>query len=218
MNLRFKFDCEKEWLVVEVPPNLLLAYNETKNDRRNSIILYSILFVLSLFLYCNSQAMLLPIFYGNEFGAIFIITTIISIFLLTKWIFNKTPESIELFCCIMISDFDKYIDGIIDQLSDIISHNNRIKNGITEHTAQKIEKTIITAQKLKELNAECMDLDYDLRENIKLIESNIDNLYGLKIKKVTYNNEKKNTKRRKRGRNSTFSIHRSNNDHRQKRK
>ena len=212
MNLRFKFDCEEQWSIVEVPPNLLLAYEETKTERRNSIFLYLTLTILSLLFYYNSQAKILPVLIGNEWGVISIIATIVSFSFLVKWICNKTPESIKLFCCIMIKNFDTYIDGIIDPLDAALSHNNRIMSKMPEKFAKKIEKTLITAQKLKEINIECMDSQYDLHDNIQFIEKYIDDLYGLKIERVVYKNEKIKGKKRCRSRGSTFSFRRSNNN------
>ena len=49
LNLKFKFDCEEQWNIVEVPPNLMLAIKETTRQRRNNILLYSVLVLLSLF-------------------------------------------------------------------------------------------------------------------------------------------------------------------------
>ena len=47
----------------------------------------------------------------------------------------------------------------------------------SQNIAKKIEKTLITAQKLKEINAECMDSQYDLHDNIKFVEKYIDLLH-----------------------------------------
>ena len=212
MNLRFKFDCEEQWNVVEVPPNLLLAYEETKIERRNSIFLYLTLTILFFFFWCNSQTKRLPILTGNEWGAIFIIAAIISLSFLIKWICNKTPESIELFCCIMIKNFDTYIDSIIDPLDEALSHNNRVMSRMPEKFAKKIEKTSITAQKLKEINAECIDPQYDLHDNINFIEEHIDDLYGLKIEKIVYKNKEINGGKRRKNKGSTFSFRRPNNN------
>jgi hypothetical protein len=212
MNLKFKFDCEEQWSIVEVPPNLLLAYEETKAERRNSIFLYLMLTILSFFFCYNSQAKILPILIGKEWGAISIIAVTVFLSLLIKWMCNRTPESIELFCCIMIKNFDTYIDDIIGPLDAALSHNNRIMSRMPEKFAKKIEKTLITAQKLKEINAECMDSQYDLHDNIQFVEKYIDDLYGLKIEKVVYKNEKIKGEKRRRSRGSTFSFRRPNNN------
>lgn len=211
MNLRFKFDCEKQWSIVEVPPNLLLAHAATKIERRNNIFLYLTLTILSLLFCYNSQVKVFQIFTGNEWGAIFIIAAVVFLSFLIKWMCNRTPESIELFCCIMIQNFDTYIDDIINTLDASLSHNNRITSGMPERLAKKIEKTLITAQKLKEMNAECMDSQNDLHDDIQFVEKYIDDLYGLKIERVVYKNEKKGEKRR-RNRGSTFSFRRPNNN------
>lgn len=212
MNLRFKFDCEEQWSIVEVPPNLLLAHVATKIERRNNIFLYLTLTILSLLFYYNSQAKVFQILTGNEWGAIFIIAAVVFLSFLIKWMCNRTPESIELLCCIMIQDFDTYIDDIISTLDAALSHNNRITSGMSEKLAKKIEKTLITAQKLKEMSAECIDSQSGLYEDVQFVEKYIDDLYGLKIEKVVYKNEKIKSKKGRRSRGSTFSFRRPNNN------
>lgn len=212
MNLRFKFDCEEQWSIVEVPPNLLLAHEATKIERRNNIFLYLTLTILSLLFCYNSQAKVLQVLTGNEWGTIFIIATAVFLSFLIKWMCNRTPESIELLCCIMTQNFDIYIDDIISTLDEALSHNNRIASGMPESLAKKIEKTLITAQKLKEINAECMDSQSDLHDDIQFVEKYIDDLYGLEIERVVYKNEKNKGEKRRRNRGSTFSFRRPNNN------
>ena len=44
MNLEFKFNCEQNSTIVEIPPNLLFAYKESVSEKINSIIVYFVLF------------------------------------------------------------------------------------------------------------------------------------------------------------------------------
>ena len=131
-------------------------------------------------------------------GVTFLIFAILSCFCLifwAKWIFDDTPRSLKIFCIIMISNFEKYIDNIINSLDIKLSHSNRSLGKTSAFHAYKIEKTIVTAQRLKELRFGCLDGGDDLRGNIKFIKDNIDGLYGLKIKKVKYEKKQKNQKR-----------------------
>ena len=170
MNLKFKFDCEKKWTVVDVPPNLMLAIKETTQQRKNSILLYSVLTLLSLFLYANATRNIIPIFLGYSWGAIFVITTIVFTALLTKWILDKKSESLRLFCCIMTKGFDQYIDNIIDPICEMLSHEYIVQYRLPNSEVKKLEKIVITAQLLKELHSECLDEDYEIHENVSFLE------------------------------------------------
>lgn len=190
MNLKFKFDCEKKWTVVEVPPNLMLAIKETTQQRRNNILLYSVLVLLSLFLYINATRNIIPIFLGYSWGAIFVITTIVFTALLAKWILDKKPESLKLFSCIMIKGFDQYIDSIINPICEMLSHEYIIQYKLPNSEAKKLEKMVITAQLLKELHNECLDGDYEIHENVSFLEKHIGDIEGFNIERVNYENRK----------------------------
>ena len=207
MNLRFKFDCEKMWTVVEVPPNLMLAIKETKQQRRNNILLYSVLVLLSLFLYVNATRNIIPLFLGYSWGAIFVITTIVFTILLVKWILNKKPESLKLFCCIMIKEFDQYIDSIINPICEMLSHEYIVQYKLPNSEAKKLEKMVVTAQLLKELHNECLDEDCGIHENVNFLEKHIWDIEGFSIEKVNYENRK--AKKHKKNRRTTIPVRRS---------
>ena len=207
MNLKFKFDCEKKWTVVDVPPNLMLAIKETTQQRKNSILLYSVLTLLSLFLYANATRNIIPIFLGYSWGAIFIITTIVFTALLTKWILDKKSESLRLFCCIMTKGFDQYIDNIIDPICEMLSHEYIVQYRLPNSEVKKLEKIVITAQLLKELHSECLDEDYEIHESVSFLEKHIWDIEGFKIERVNYENKK--AKKHKRNRRPAIPIRRS---------
>lgn len=207
MNLKFKFDCEKKWTVVDVPPNLMLAIKETTQQRKNSILLYSVLTLLSLFLYANATRNIIPIFLGYSWGAIFVITTIAFTALLTKWILDKKSESLRLFCCIMTKGFDQYIDNIIDPICEMLSHEYIVQYRLPNSEIKKLEKIVITAQLLKELHSECLDEDYEIHENVSFLEKHIWDIEGFNIEKVNYENKK--AKKHKRNRRPAIHIRRS---------
>ena len=207
MNLKFKFDCEKKWTVVDVPPNLMLAIKETTQQRRNSILLYSVLTLLSLFLYANATRNIIPIFLGYSWGAIFVITTIVFTTLLTKWILDKKSESLRLFCCIMTKGFDQYIDNIIDPICEMLSHEYIVQSRLPNSEVKKLEKIVITAQLLKELHSECLDEDYEIHENVSFLEKHIWDIEGFNIERVNYENKK--AKKHKRNRRPAIPIRRS---------
>lgn len=207
MNLKFKFDCEKKWTVVDVPPNLMLAIKETTQQRKNSILLYSVLTLLSLFLYANATRNIIPIFLGYSWGAIFVITTIVFTTLLTKWILDKKSESLRLFCCIMTKGFDQYIDNIIDPICEMLSHEYIVQYRLPNSEVKKLEKIVITAQLLKELHSECLDEDYEIHENVSFLEKHIWDIEGFNIERVNYENKK--AKKHKRNRRPAIPIRRS---------
>lgn len=207
MNLKFKFDCEKKWTVVDVPPNLMLAIKETTQQRRNSILLYSVLTLLSLFLYANATRNIIPIFLGYFWGAIFVITTIAFTVLLTKWILDKKSESLRLFCCIMTKGFDQYIDNIINPICEMLSHEYIVQYRLPNSEVKKLEKIVITAQLLKELHSECLDEDYEIHENVSFLEKHIWDIEGFNIERVNYENKK--AKKHKRNRRPAIPIRRS---------
>ena len=207
MNLKFKFDFEKKWTVVDVPPNLMLAIKETTQQRRNSILLYSVLTLLSLFLYANATRNIIPIFLGYSWGAIFVITTIVFTTLLTKWILDKKSESLRLFCCIMTKGFDQYIDNIIDPICEMLSHEYIVQYRLPNSEVKKLEKIVITAQLLKELHSECLDEDYEIHENVSFLEKHIWDIEGINIERVNYENKK--AKKHKRNRRPAIPIRRS---------
>lgn len=207
MNLKFKFDCEKKWTVVDVPPNLMLAIKETTQQRRNSILLYSVLTLLSLFLYANATRNIIPIFLGYSWGAIFVITTIVFTVLLTKWILDKKSESLRLFCCIMTKGFDQYIDNIINPICEMLSHEYIVQHRLPNSEVKKLEKMAITAQLLKELHSECLDEDYEIHENVSFLEKHIWDIEGFNIERVNYENKK--AKKHKRNRRPAIPIRRS---------
>ena len=207
MNLKFKFDCEKKWTVVDVPPNLMLAIKETTQQRKNSILLYSVLALLSLFLYANATRNIIPIFLGYSWGAIFVTTTIVFTVLLTKWILDKKSESLRLFCCIMTKGFDQYIDNIIDPICEMLSHEYIVQYRLPNSEVKKLEKIVITAQLLKELHSECLDEDYEIHENVSFLEKHIWDIEGFNIERVNYENKK--AKRHKRNRRPAIPVRRS---------
>lgn len=207
MNLKFKFDCEKKWTVVDVPPNLMLAIKETTQQRKNSILLYSALTLLSLFLYANATRNIIPIFLGYSWGAIFVITTIVFTTLLTKWILDKKSESLRLFCCIMTKGFDQYINNIIDPICKMLSHEYIVQYRLPNSEVKKLEKIVITAQLLKELHSECLDEDYEIHENVSFLEKHIWDIEGFNIERVNYENKK--AKKHKRNRRPAIPIRRS---------
>lgn len=207
MNLKFKFDCEKKWTVVDVPPNLMLAIKETTQQRKNSILLYSVLTLLSLFLYANATRNIIPIFLGYSWGAIFVTTTIVFTVLLTKWILDKKSESLRLFCCIMTKGFDQYIDNIIDPICEMLSHEYIVQYRLPNSEVKKLEKIVITAQLLKELHSECLDEDYEIHENVSFLEKHIWDIEGFNIERVNYENKK--AKKHKRNRRPAIPIRRS---------
>ena len=206
MNLKFKFDCEEAWTVVEVPPNLMLAIKEATQQRRSNILLYSVLVLLSLFLYVNAIQNIIPIFLGHYCGAIFVIATIVFTAILVKWILDKKPESLKLFCCIMIDGFDQYIDSIINQICEMLSHEYIIQYKLPNSEAKKLEKIVITAQLLKELHNECLDGNYEIHENASFLEEHIWDIEGFSIKRVNYENRK--AKKHKRNRRPTIHFRR----------
>ena len=214
MNLKFKFDCEKKWTVVEVPPNLMLAIKETTQQRRNNILLYSVLVLLSLFLYVNATRNIIPIFLGYSWGAIFVITTIVSIILLVKWILDKKPESLKLFCCIMINEFDQYIDSIINPICGMLSHEYIMRYKLPNSETKKLEKMVITAQLLKELHSECLDGDYGIHENVSFLEKHICDIEGFNIERVNYENRK--TKKHKRNWHPAIPVRRPTHNYQQR--
>ena len=207
MNLKFKFNCEKKWTVVDVPPNLMLAIKETTQQRKNSILLYSVLALLSLFLYANATRNIIPIFLGYSWGAIFVTTTIVFTVLLTKWILDKKSESLRLFCCIMTKGFDQYIDNIIDPICEMLSHEYIVQYRLPNSEVKKLEKIVITAQLLKELHSECLDEDYEIHENVSFLEKHIWDIEGFNIERVNYENKK--AKRHKRNRRPAIPVRRS---------
>ena len=207
MNLKFKFDCEKKWTVVDVPPNLMLAIKETTQQRKNSILLYSVLTLLSFFLYANATRNIIPIFLGYSWGAIFVITTIVFTAFLTKWILDKKSESLRLFCCIMTKGFDQYIDNIIDPICEMLSHEYIVQYRLPNSEVKKLEKIVITAQLLKELHSECLDEDYEIHENVSFLEKHIWDIEGFNIERVNYENKK--AKKHKRNRRPAILIRRS---------
>lgn len=211
MNLKFKFDCEEAWTVVEVPPNLMLAIKETTQQRRNNILLYSVLILLSLFLYVNATRNIVPIFLGYSWGAIFVITTIVFTILLVKWILDKKPESLKLFCCIMIQEFDQYIDSVMNPICKMLSYEYITQYKLLNSEVKKLEKVVITAQLLKELHNECLNEDYEIHENVSFLEKHIWDIEGFSIKRVSYENKK--AKKYKRNRHSAISIRRSTHNH-----
>lgn len=190
VNLKFKFDCEKKWTVVEVPPNLMLAIKETTQQRRNNILLYSVLVLLSMFLYINADKNIIPVFLGYSLGVIFIITTIVFTAFLANWILDKKPESLKLFCCIMTTGFDQYIDSIINPICEMLSHEYIIQYRLQNSEAKKLEKIVITAQLLKELHSECSDENYEIHENVSFLEKHIWDIEGFNIERVNYENKK----------------------------
>lgn len=207
MNLKFKFNCENEWTVVEIPPNLMLAIKETTQQRKNNILLYSVLVLLSMFLYINADKNIIPIFLGYSWGVIFIITTIVFTAFLTNWILDKKPESLKLFCCIMIDEFDQYIDSIINSICEMLSHEYIIQYELPNSEVKKLEKMVITAQLLKELHNECLDEDYEIHESVSFLEKHIWDIEGFNIERVNYENKK--AKKHKRNRRPTIPIRRS---------
>lgn len=207
MNLKFKFDCEKKWTVVEVPPNIMLAIKETTQQRINNILLYSVLILLSLFLHINATQNIIPVFLGYSWGAIFIVTTIVSAVLLVKWILDKKPESLKLFCCIMIKEFDQYVDSIINPICEMLSHEYILQYRLPNSEAKKLEKMVITAQLLKELHSECLDGDYEIHENVSFLEKHIWDIECFNIEKVNYENRK--AKKHKRNRRPVIPVRRS---------
>ena len=210
MNLKFKFDCEKMWTIVEVPPNLMLAIKETTQQRRNNILLYSVLVLLSLFLYTNATQNVVPVFLGHSWGVIFFVTTIVFTTLLAKWILDKKPESLKLFCCIMIKEFDQYIDNIINPICEMLSHEYIVQCRLPNSEAKKLEKMVITAQLLKELHSECLEGDYGIHENVSFLEKHIWDIECFNIKRVSYENRKK--KKHKRNGHSAIYVRRSTHD------
>lgn len=207
MNLKFKFDCEKKWTIVQVPPNIMLAIKETTQQRRNNILLYSVLVLLSLFLYTNATQNIIPIFLGYSWGAIFVVTTIIFTILLAKWVLDKKPESLKLLCCIMIQGFDQYTDSIINPICEMLSHEYIVQCRLPNSEVKKLEKTVITAQLLKELHNECSDERYGIHENVSFLEKHIWDIEGFNIERV--NHENKKTKKHKRNRRPTIPVRRS---------
>ena len=196
MNLKFKFDCEKRWTVVEVPPNIMLAIKETTQQRRSNILLYSILVLLSFFLYTNAMQNIIPIFLGRSWAGIFFIATLVFTALLIKWILDRKPESLKLFCCIMINEFDQYIDSIINPICEMLSHEYIVQCRLPRSEVKKLEKIVVTAQLLKELHSECLDEEYDIHENVSFLEKHICDIEGFNIERINYENRK--TKKYKR--------------------
>jgi hypothetical protein len=157
-----------------------------------------------LFLYTNATQNIIPIFLGYSWGAIFVVTTIIFTVLLAKWVLDKKPESLKLLCCIMIKGFDQYTDSIINPICEMLSHEYIVQCRLPNSEMKKLEKTVITAQLLKELHNECSDERYGIHENVSFLEKHIWDIEGFNIERVNYENKK--TKKHKRNRRPTIPV------------
>lgn len=176
MVLSFKFVNENGPAhCVQLPPNLLLAYNDLKRAKRDYIIfgVAGIIFfgLLSLFVPLSAKIL-------------FMIGLVICSALLGVGIANRKPRSLRLYACIMTEEFDEYIASVISRLEQMLSP--QVANAILldRKEAKRINKILITAQRLKEVSEECNRADEgdDLGEYVDFIEGCCENMYGFMIR------------------------------------
>ena len=203
MNMRFKFKCEEEWSVVEMPPNMLLAHSDLKRSRRWNIFIFSAL--LAIFI-----ALLFITYDPNEIKPnLFIMIGIaVSTALLIHNIRTKKHKVLELLTCIMIEGFEDYANSIINPLSQMLRHEFIKQTGLSSKKQKEIGKILVTAQRLKELSSECLNSEHQIKEDIEFLMEYIDELYGFEIKRMTYN-EKQKGKKQSPGGHPTIDVRRS---------
>lgn len=173
MDLNFRFVNENgAGHIVRLPPNLLLAYNTLKRTKRDYIVFGIIGAIIFSIMSCVTSGTLQIIF-----GILVVACAV----LIGAGMANQKANAVKIYACIMTEEFNIYIDEVIDKLSKMLSPEISKITLLDKKDAARINKILITAQKLKEAALECEDC-LDLRECVDFIESTCENTFGFIIK------------------------------------
>ena len=172
MILNFRFISEMgPGHCVQLPPNLLLAMYDLKKEKRHLITFGAI--GVAIF---AAGAILIT----NNIRGICLIALLISCICLGVGLSNKKVKALKIYACIMTEEFDKYIESVMVRLENMLRPELAKVVLVDQRTRNRLTKTLITAQRLKELNEECKKMD-DLIESIELVETFCENTFGFII-------------------------------------
>ena len=189
MTIRFRFMHEiGKTKVLTLPPNLLALYHAIVIKKRYNILLSLFCLIICSMVILNSTYRIIPILLEREWRTIFTILLGVSLFFLLNNLLWNGPKSVLIFAVISIEFFDVYINNMLNVMQQMIDPLSATHMFITKKDIKKIEREIVTAQLLKELSAETLQIQ-DLYTAINLISLSCDSkIHGFYIEKC------KNTK------------------------
>ena len=181
MTLEFKFSDENRWRTVDMPPNILMAYKDTRATQIKKVvsgIVLSILFiaVMVLITLAGSTMMRNQIFPLCFLG-------FIGVFIFTiRAMIDRSLISLMIYNCIMTVGFDEFLTQRESHLSrGIASRSVIITSTMLEE--RKAEKLLMTVKNLSSLLEE-VEMATDLNEVVDITIPYVSNIGEFQVRKA----------------------------------
>lgn len=165
-------------------PVLMLAHSDAVREKIDTITIWALAFVLSVLLWAGNVFEFSNILNNTTWLTIESIGIGVSLPLLILSFFSKKPLAVKV-CAIMGTEgFKEYVMKQLSFAEAAIRPENVKAMRLSYKTIKHYNKMIASMQLLLEITDE-LDEVSSLQEEVALVEKNVGNLYGLKLKDIT---------------------------------